>query len=54
MSLEGLRELDEMAAALQTTAHKLTPAPKRDELLRDIENLRAQIAVMISAHSVKI
>lgn len=50
MSLEGLRELDEMAAKLQVTAHKLTQVSKRDELLHDIEALRVQIALMISAH----
>lgn len=49
MSLEGLRELDERAAKLQATAHKLTQVSKRHELLQDIEALRVQIALMISA-----
>lgn len=50
MSVDGLRELDEMATKLQATAHKLTQSPKRDELLRDIEELRVQITLRISAH----
>ena len=36
MNVEGLRELDEMAAKLEATIRKL-PQVKRDELLQDIE-----------------
>ena len=35
MNVDGVRELDEMAAKLEATIHKL-PQVKRDELLRDM------------------
>lgn len=38
MNVDGLRELDEMAAKLEATIHKL-PQVKRDELLRDVERI---------------
>ena len=47
MKVDGLRELDEMAAKLEATIHKL-PQVKRDELLRDIEGIRAQLAALLS------
>ena len=48
MNVNGLRELDEMAAKLQATIHKL-PRVKRDELLRDVERIRAQLTALLSA-----
>ena len=50
----GIARAGRDATELQAAAHKLTQASKRDELLRDIENLRAQIALMISARIAKI
>jgi hypothetical protein len=47
MNMDGLRELDEMAAKLEATIHRL-PQVNRDELLRDIERIRAQLAVLLS------
>jgi hypothetical protein len=37
MNVEGLLELEEMAAKLEATARKLPQGLGRDELLRDIE-----------------
>jgi hypothetical protein len=48
MNVDGLRELDEMAAKLEATIHKL-PQVKRDELLRDIERIRAQVTALLAA-----
>jgi hypothetical protein len=48
MNADGLRELDEMAAKLEATIHKL-PQMKRDELIRDIERIRAQLTALLSA-----
>ena len=48
MNVDGLRELDEMAAKLEATIHKL-PQVKRDELLRDVERIRAQLTALLSA-----
>jgi hypothetical protein len=47
MKVDGLRELDEMAAKLEATIHKL-PQVKRDELLRDIKGIRAQLTGLLS------
>jgi hypothetical protein len=43
MNVDGLRELDEMAAKLEATARKLPQGLRHDELLRDIERFRAQL-----------
>jgi len=48
MNVDGLRELDEMAAKLEAIIHKL-PHVKRDELLRDIERIRAQVTALLAA-----
>lgn len=48
MDVDGLRELDQMAAKLEVTVHKL-PQVKRDQLLGDIERLRAQLSAMLKA-----
>ena len=48
MNVEGLRELDEMAAKLEATIRKL-PQVKRDELLQDIEKIRAQLTALLTA-----
>lgn len=47
MNVDDLRELDEMAAKLESTIHKL-PAVKRDELLRDIQGIREQLTALLS------
>jgi hypothetical protein len=47
MSVDGLQELVEMAAKLESTIQKL-PAVKRDELLRDIQRIRAQLTALLS------
>ena len=51
--VEGLRELDEMAAKLKATIYKL-PQVKRDELLRDIERIGAQLADLLLASNAKV
>ncbi len=48
MNVEGLRDLEEMAAKLEATIHKL-PQVQRDELLRDIERIRALLTNLLSA-----
>ena len=53
MNVDGLRELDQMAAKLESTIHKL-PAVKRDELLRDIERIRAQLTDLLSASDAEV
>lgn len=47
MSVDGLQELVEMAAKLESTIQKL-PAVKRDELLRDIQRIRAHLTALLS------
>jgi len=47
MNADGLRELDEMAAKLESTIHKL-PEVKRHDLLRDIQKIRAQLTALLS------
>ena len=49
MNVDGLRELDEMAAKFEATARKLPPGLRRDELLRDTERFRAQLTAQLSA-----
>jgi hypothetical protein len=48
MNVDGLRELDEMAAKLESTIQRL-PAVKHDELLRDLQRIRAQLTALLSA-----
>jgi hypothetical protein len=48
MNVDGLRELDEMAAKLEATARKLPQGLRHDELLRDIERFRAQLTARLS------
>ncbi len=48
MNVEGLRDLEEMAEKLEATIHKL-PQVQRDELLRDIKRIRAQLTDLLSA-----
>ena len=48
MNVDGLRELDEMAAKLEATIRKL-PQVKRDELLQDIEKICAQLTALLTA-----
>jgi hypothetical protein len=48
MNVDSLRELDEMAAKLESTIQRL-PAVKRDELLRDLQRIRAQLTGLLSA-----
>lgn len=48
MNAEGLRELDEMAAKLEATARKLREESRRDELVRDIDAIRAQLAKLLA------
>jgi hypothetical protein len=48
MNVNGLRELDEMAAKLEATIHKLRRV-KRDALLRDVERIRVQLTALLSA-----
>ena len=50
---EDLRELDEMAAKLEASIHKL-PEVKRGELLRDIERIRAQLTGLLSASNAEV
>ena len=51
--VEGQQELDEMAAKLEATIHKL-PEVKRDELLRDIERIRGQLTDLLSAPNAEV
>jgi hypothetical protein len=48
MNVDGLRELDERAAKLEATIHRLPPV-QRDELLKDIEKVRAKLMALLSA-----
>jgi hypothetical protein len=43
MNVNGLQELEEMAAKLEAAARELRQRPSRDELLRDIASFRAQL-----------
>jgi hypothetical protein len=52
MSVNGLQELEEMAAKLEATARKLPQGLSRDELLRDIAN-RAQLVARLSSEGLK-
>ena len=47
MNMDGVRELDEIAAKMESTIRKL-PAVKRDELLRTIQRIRAQLTALLS------
>jgi hypothetical protein len=38
-----LQELEETAAAMSVTACKLPPCQERDDILEELENIRAQI-----------
>lgn len=48
MSVNDLRELDEMAVRLEAAARKLPQEGDRDELLRDIAEFRAQLVARLS------
>ena len=48
MNMDGLLELAEMAAKLELLARKLPQALRHDELLRDIERFRAQLAAELA------
>ena len=47
MNVDGLRDLDEMAAKLEATASKLPQGLRHGELLRDIERFRAQLTAQL-------
>jgi hypothetical protein len=49
MSVDDILELSEIAAQLQATTSKLPQGLRRDEVLRDIDRFRAQLAHKISA-----
>jgi len=49
MNVDGLRDLEEMAAKLEATARKLPQELRHDDLLRDIERFRAQLTAQLSA-----
>lgn len=53
MSVDDMLELREMAAKLEATARKLPQGLGRDELLRDIERFRAQLAAQLSGLKAK-
>jgi hypothetical protein len=53
MGVDGLLELEEMAAKLDATARKLPQGLKHEELLRDIERFRAQLAAQLSGLKAK-
>jgi hypothetical protein len=53
MGVDGLLELEEMAAKLEATARKLPQGLKHEELLRDIERFRAQLAAQLSGLKAK-
>ena len=53
MNMDGLLELAEMAAKLEATARKLPQALRHDELLRDIERFRAQLAAELAGLKAK-
>jgi hypothetical protein len=54
MTVDGLRELEEMAVLLEATARKLPQGPGRDELLRDIARFRAQLAARLPSEGRKV
>jgi hypothetical protein len=53
MTVDGLRELEEMAVKLEATARKLPQGPGRDELLRDIASFRAVLAARLPSEGRK-
>ena len=53
MNMDGMLELAEMAAKLEATARKLPQALRHDELLRDIERFRAQLAAELAGLKAK-
>ena len=48
MGVDGLLELEEMAAKLEATARKLPQGLKQSELLQDIERFRALLTVQLA------
>jgi hypothetical protein len=54
MSVNGMRELEEMAVKLEATARKLPQGPGRDELLRDIASFRAKLAARPLGEGLKV
>jgi hypothetical protein len=48
-AVDAMQELQEMAAKLAATAHKLPRGRGRDELLHDIEKFRTQLTAQLSA-----
>jgi hypothetical protein len=53
VGVDGLLELEEMAVKLEATARKLPQGLKHEELLRDIERFRAQLAAQLSGLKAK-
>ena len=53
MSVNGLQELEEMAAKLEATARKLPQGPSRDDLLRDIASFRARLIARLPSERLK-
>ncbi len=53
MSVDGLLELEEMAAKLKATVRKLPPGRKHDELLQDIERFRAHLTTQLAGLKAK-
>jgi hypothetical protein len=54
MSVNGVRELEEMAVKLEAAARKLPQGPDRDELLRDIASFRAKLAARPLGEGLKV
>jgi len=46
--MDGLLELEEMAAKLEATARKLPQGLGHDELRQDVERFRAQLTAQLS------
>jgi hypothetical protein len=53
MSVNGLQELEEMAAKLEATARKFPQGPSRDDLLRDIASFRARLIARLPSERLK-
>ena len=53
MSVNGFRELEEMAVKLEATARKLPRGPGRDDLLQDVASFRAQLAARLPGEVLK-
>ncbi len=53
MSVNEMRELEEMAVRLEAATRKLAQGPGRDELLRDIARFRAQLVARLSSEGLK-